>query len=212
MIGLHSKAGRRRTLIIATVLQLAAVPAAAFNDVPPDHWAFSFIETLAESGITAGCGNDNFCPDDPVTRAQMAVFLVRGVNGSNFSPPLPTGNAFEDVPPESFAAGFIEVFADLGITAGCSQEPRLYCPNDSVTRAQMAVFILRAVFGSDIIPDLATGIFDDVPPGSFAANFIERFLAEGITSGCSQEPRLYCPNDSVTRGQMAVFLVRAFGL
>jgi len=142
----------------------------------------------------------------------MAVFLVRGVNGPNFNPPLPTGNVFEDVPPESFAAAFIEVFADLGITGGCRSIPALYCPNDTVTRAQMAVFILRAVFGSDISPDGATGIFDDVPPEAFAANFIERFLVEGYTSGCQSEPRLYCPNSSVTRGQMAVFLVRAFGL
>ena len=66
---------------------------------------------------------------DAVTRSQMAVFLVRGVNGSDFSPPLPTGNVFEDVPPESFAAGFIEVFADLGITAGCRAMPPLFCPN-----------------------------------------------------------------------------------
>ena len=48
-----------------------------FDDVPTDYWAFSFIEIFAGNGITNGCGNDNYCPEEPVTRAQMAVFLVR---------------------------------------------------------------------------------------------------------------------------------------
>jgi hypothetical protein len=76
----------------------------------------------------------------------------------------------------------------------------------------MAVFVLRAIFGSGFVPDPAVGLFEDVPINAFAANFIERFLAEGITSGCSQNPPRYCPNDAVTRAQMAVVLVRAFGL
>ncbi len=48
---------------------------ATFNDVPTNHPFFQFIEALAASGITAGCGNGNFCPNNPVTRGQMAVFL-----------------------------------------------------------------------------------------------------------------------------------------
>ena len=48
-----------------------------FNDVPGDYWAFNFIEILSANGITAGCGNGNYCPDAVVTRDQMAVFLVR---------------------------------------------------------------------------------------------------------------------------------------
>jgi len=182
----------------------------SFNDVDPGNQFAPFITQLACAGITGGCGGGNYCPNSAVTRAQMAVFLVRGINGSDFNPPLPTGNVFNDVTPQSFGAGFIEVFAGLGITGGCGGGA--YCPDDAVTRAQMAVFILRALLGSNVVPDPAIGIFDDVPPGSFAADFIERFLDEGITSGCSQVPRLFCPSDSVTRGQMAVFLVRAFNL
>jgi len=79
-----------------------------FMDVPPDYWAFSFIETLAGTGITVGCGNDYYCPLLPVTRAQMAVFLERGMNGAGFSPPAATGNVFLDVAFDSFAASFIE--------------------------------------------------------------------------------------------------------
>ena len=182
--------------------------AQTFDDVATDYWAYSFIETLAAHGITAGCGGGNFCPGDAVTRAQMAVFLERGMRGSGFSPPAATGNVFLDVAANDFAASFIEQLFLDGITSGCGGNN--YCPNDAVTRAQMAVFLLRAKHGAGFIPPPATGIFADAPLGSFAVDWIEQLAAEGITSGCGGGN--YCPNDSVTRAQMAVFLVRAFGL
>jgi hypothetical protein len=138
----------------------------------------------------------------------MAVFLVRGMYGSNFAPPPAIGTVFSDVPVGSFAASYIErLFADR-ITAGCGGNN--YCPSASVTRAQMAVFLLRAKYGSSYSPPAATGVFSDVPPGSFAANFIEQLAREGITGGCGGGK--YCPSAAVTRDQMAVFLVRTFGL
>ncbi len=179
-----------------------------FLDVPNTYFAFSFVERLALSGVTGGCGGGNFCPNNPVTRAQMAVFLERGINGAGFTPAPATGTVFSDVPANAFAARFIErLFAD-GITGGCGGGR--YCPNQSVTRAQMAVFLLRAVFGAGHLPPPATGVFADVPVGSFADRWIEQLADEGITGGCGGGN--YCPNDPVTRGQMAVFLVRAFGL
>jgi hypothetical protein len=186
-----------------------AYPFGRFNDVDPaTHFAFFFIEALERSGVTGGCGNDNYCPDDSVTRAQMAVFLERGMRGSGYSPPPATGTVFADVPVNGFAAAFIEqLFAD-GITGGCGNGN--YCPNDSVTRAQMAVFLLRAKFGSAYVPPPPTGVFNDVPVGAFADRWIEQLAAEGITGGCGNGN--YCPNDPVTRAQMAVFLVRTFGL
>ena len=54
-------------------------PLATFNDVPTNHPFFQFIEALADSGITAGCGGGNYCPDEPVTRGQMAVFLAKAL-------------------------------------------------------------------------------------------------------------------------------------
>jgi len=60
--------------------QISPAPASAtFDDVPTDYWAFQHIEALADSGITGGCGGDNFCPSDPLTRAQMAVFLAKAL-------------------------------------------------------------------------------------------------------------------------------------
>jgi hypothetical protein len=179
-----------------------------YEDVSENYWAFSFVESLAKSGITRGCGDLQYCPDDAVTRAQMAVFLVRGMRGSDFVPPPATGTVFGDVASTDFAAGFIEQFFADGITVGCGDGN--YCPNSSVTRAQMAVFLLRAKYGADYAPPAATGLFDDVPVGAFADAFIEQLAAEGITSGCGENN--FCPDDPVTRAQMAVFLVRTFNL
>ena len=52
---------------------------ATFGDVSTEHWAFQFVEALAASGITSGCGGGNYCPDNPITRAEMAVFLAAGL-------------------------------------------------------------------------------------------------------------------------------------
>jgi hypothetical protein len=138
----------------------------------------------------------------------MAVFLERGIRGSAFVPPPATGTVFGDVASTDFAAAFIEqLFAD-GITSGCGGGR--YCPENAVTRAQMAVFLLRARYGTDYSPPPAAGVFLDVPADAFAAEWIEQLAAEGITSGCGGGN--FCPNDPVTRAQMAVFLVRTFDL
>jgi hypothetical protein len=76
----------------------------------------------------------------------------------------------------------------------------------------MAVFLLKAKNGASFTPPAvgaSTG-FTDVPVDAFAAAFIKQLVADGITSGCGIG--IYCPNDSVTRAQMAVFLVKAFNL
>ncbi len=184
------------------------VSAQTFNDVPADYWAFSFIEDLAASGITAGCGSGKYCPENPVTRAQMAVFLERGMRGSDFSPPAATDNVFLDVAAGDFAASFIEQLFLDGITAGCGGNN--YCPNDVVTRAQMAVFLLRSKYGAGYSPPPATGVFNDVDLSHWAVAWIEQLAVEGITSGCGGGS--YCSDNPVIRAQMAVFLVRTFDL
>jgi len=209
----HKVSGIRTILAIGVFIfagTVAPMRAAAqtFSDVPVDHWAFDFIEGLAELRITSGCGGGNYCPDASVTRAQMAVFLERGMRGSDFRPPAASGTVFIDVGENSFAANFIEQLSQDGITGGCGDGN--YCPDDSVTRAQMAVFLLRATHGADFSPPAPTGVFTDAPLGSFAVAWIEQLATEGITSGCGGGN--YCPHDPVTRAQMAVFLLRAFSL
>ncbi len=112
-----------------------------FGDVPANYWAAGWIERLALEGITSGCGNGNYCPDHPVTRDQMAVFLLRAEHGKTYMPPPPKGTVFGDVPVTHWAAGWIEELANEGITGGCGGGN--YCPDDSVTRDQMAVFLVN---------------------------------------------------------------------
>ena len=115
-----------------------------FSDVPWGHWAGAFIEALAAEGITSGCAPDLYCPDDPITRAQMAVFLLVARHGPGWTPPAPTGTVFTDVPADHWAGAFIEALAAEGITTGCG--PETYCPDSPVSRAEMAVF-LTSTFG-----------------------------------------------------------------
>ena len=186
---------------------------ASFVDVPTNYWAWMFIERLYDAGITSGCGTNPlmYCPTTIVTRDQMAVFLLRGKHTSSYIPPTATG-VFQDVPTNFWAANWIEQLATEGITSGCSASPKLYCPTTPVTRDQMAVFLLIAKHGSSYVPPTPTGVFQDVPTNYWAAAWIEQLAAEGITSGCSVSPMLYCPTTSVTRDQMAVFLVKTFNL
>ncbi len=184
---------------------------ATFADVPLTYWASGYIERLFNAGITGGCGTGIYCPDNTVTRAQMAIFLLKGIHGSSYAPPAVNGNTgFGDVAADYWAAAWIKQLAAEGITSGCGGGN--YCPDSTVTRAQMAVFLLKAKNGSSYSPPVvgsSTG-FNDVAVNYWAAPFIKQLVTDGITSGCGAGN--YCPDDSVTRAQMAIFLVRTFNL
>jgi len=180
----------------------------SFDDVSCIYWAYAEIESIKSAGITSGCTTTDYCPNNRVTRDQMAVFLERGINGAAYFPPPATGNLFLDIPRTQWAAAWIEQLFNDGITGGCGD--MRYCPAASVDRAQMAIFLLKAKHGSGYFPPPPTGMFDDVPVGHWAAAWIEQLAKENITGGCDAEN--YCPNDAVKRDEMAVFLTRAFGL
>jgi hypothetical protein len=101
------------------------------------------IEWLAAKGITQGCNpptNNRFCPNDFVTRGQMAAFLVRALT----LPPYNGPDRFRDDNGNIFEAS-IEKLAQAGITLGCNPPTNnRFCPNDFVTRGQMAAFLKRA--------------------------------------------------------------------
>jgi len=186
-------------------------PCSLFEDVPSNHWAHLWIERLYNAGITGGCATNplQYCPEAGVTRAQMAVFLEKGLHYPNaFSPPdvAPTFNDTAG----TWAEDWIEALKNDGVTGGCGGGN--YCPNNPVTRAQMAVFLLKSKYGSGYTPPdvgSSTG-FTDVPVTHWAAPWIKQLAAEGITGGCGGGN--YCPNNQVTRAQMAVFLVKTFYL
>jgi hypothetical protein len=182
-------------------------PAAIFADVPEGHPAWRGIEALYRAGVTAGCAAAplRYCPDDSVTREQMAVFLLRAKEGPTFTPPTCIVATFVDVPCDSPLAPWVYELARRGITAGCDVDR--YCPAAPVTREQMAVFLLAT---ADDGPIGCAGTFVDVSCGSACAGGIQRLVQRGITAGCASAS--YCPTSNVTRAQMAVFLVITFSI
>jgi uncharacterized repeat protein (TIGR03803 family) len=154
----------------------------AFPDVACPGLFADWIEELASEGITAGCGGGHYCPLSPVTREQMAVFLLKTEHGTSFTPPACTG-VFTDVPCSSPFAPWIETLASEGVTGGCGAG--IFCPGNPVTRAQMAVFLLKIEHGGSYSPPACTPLFADVACPSLFADWIEQLFAEGITAGCS---------------------------
>jgi S-layer homology domain len=144
-----------------------------------------------------------------VTRAQMAVFLLRAREDEQYVPAPCTAAPFADVPCTNPFAPWIAELARRHITAGCGGGN--YCPDGSVTREQMAVFLLRARESPAFEPAGCTAAtFTDVPCSSGFAGWIYELVIRGVTAGCA--PGRYCPSDPVTRAQMAVLLVRTFAL
>ncbi|MDH3499933.1 MAG: hypothetical protein OEM97_07415 [Acidimicrobiia bacterium] len=162
------------------------------------------IEAICDQEITQGCDTNNttlYCPDDLVTRAQMASFLARALALT-----AGTGNRFSDDDGNTHE-GNIEAIATAGITLGCDTSGTLYCPAAFVTRAQMASFLARALD----LPLNANHGFSDV--SGTHASAIGAVRDAGITLGCSTtDTTLYCPDESVRRDQMASFIARALGL
>jgi hypothetical protein len=180
-----------------------------FADVPVSSIFASSIERIRHSEITSGCATSplRYCPGSDVTRAQMAVFLERGMHGAAYQPPAAVG-IFEDVPASSPFAPWIEQLFRDGVTGGCGGGN--YCPAAPVTRAQMAVFLVKARHPSACTYPATGTIFADVPADHWAAGFIEQLSRERVTGGCGGD--LFCPAASVRRDQMAAFLVRGFRL
>jgi hypothetical protein len=181
----------------------------SFTDVPRSHWAYRYVETILHNGVTAGCGATNYCPDTSLTRAEMAVLLLRSKHGPTWAPPASTGSVFTDVPIDFWAGDYIEEIAAEGITAGCGGGR--YCPDNPITRAEMAVFLMRALNGPAWVPPASTGtVFTDVPIDHWAGEFIEALAAAGLTAGCGGGN--FCPDGPVSRAEMAVFLTSTFGM
>ena len=173
-----------------------------FSDVPDADPMKGSIEWLADRGVTRGCDEGRFCPDDPVTRGQMAAFLHR------FAPeagsPLGSESAtpsFVDVPADSGFAADIGWLASVGVTHGCDESS--FCPQAPVTRAQMAAFLHRLFVGDRPEPDFA---FFDVPTDHPHSGEIAWLASIRVSNGCGDGS--FCPDAPVTRAQMAAFLHR----
>ncbi|HTR02273.1 MAG TPA: PQQ-dependent sugar dehydrogenase [Thermoanaerobaculia bacterium] len=138
--------------------------------------------------------------------ASVTVFTPTPGGGTSSALTMNINATFLDVPTDYFAYPYIEAIYEAGVTAGC--DVRLYCPNGLTTRAQMAVFLLKASQGSSYVPPDCSGmVFADVPcTGNPFDPWIEDLANRGITGGCGGGN--YCPNGNVTRAQMSAFLLK----
>jgi hypothetical protein len=112
-----------------------------FTDAPCSSGFAPWINELVAEGVTAGCGGGNYCPTSPVLRQQMAVFLLRTLEGPAYAPPACTTATFTDVPCSSPFAPWIYELVARSITAGCGSGN--YCPTLAANRGQMAVFVVK---------------------------------------------------------------------
>ena len=164
--------------------------------------------------ITVGCGDGTYCPNNCRFHARRWRSSCSRASSASITFLPATGAIFTDVGVGDFAAAWIEELYNLGVTGGCGNG--MFCPDAPVTRAQMAVLLLKTEFGAGFVPDSCAGVFADVPcpatPEFPFSDWIERLYADDITSGCNISPLMYCPNNQNTRGEMAVFVMKTFGL
>ena len=143
----------RATMAVWTVRVLDGadpepVGSTRFGDVDASHPHAAFIERFADLGVTQGCGDGtNYCPEDPVIRAQMAVFLSRAYNLAEGPDP-----GFSDVSADAWYASDVARLAASGVTRGCGDGTR-FCPGRATTRAQMATFLHRGQVGAASFQD-----------------------------------------------------------
>lgn len=157
------------------------------------------IAWMFDNDITTGClPGGLFCPNDPITRAEMATFLYRA-----FDLPWTHQDFFTD-DDGIVHEGAINRVRKAGITQGCDQTPTLYCPDRRVTRGQMASFLSRALD----LPPASDDYFND-DNGNAHEDAINRIAEAGISPGCGTNR--FCPGGQLTRAQMAAFLHRAIG-
>ena len=182
-----------------STLSIATLGGCGWSAVSPAPW----ITFSNPSGSGAGTATASIAPNSTGV-ARTATILVGGQVLTVTE--AATAQIFADVPPSAYYFDAANLLYAKGITSGCGVAPLVYCPTQSISRAQMAVFLVRSVYGSDNFTASSTPYFTDVPAGSFGFQWIQKLYELGITAGCG--PGLFCPNDAVTRSQMAVFLVR----
>jgi len=193
----------------------ATLPGQFFADVGRDNWAFREIETCVGAEIVGGYEDRMYEPGWLVSRDQMAVFISRSIctptgeaGMADYTPPETA--SFTDVPTDYWAYKHIEYAVEHEVVTGYGNG--IYDPGKVVNRDQMAVFIARALAGSDALVPAHTGdpTFGDVPEDYWAHDHIEYIAGEGIASGYFDG--LYHPEYFCSRDQMAVYITRAFNL
>jgi len=190
----------------------AGATTARFDDVPNTSYYYPYVEAIVREGIATGCSVNPplFCPDAPLSRGVMAVYLCLAAEIDPFDNPTAT---FADVAKGTVIYPYVEALYREGIVGGCATNPRRFCPTNPVTNGQIAVFLCKAAH----IPGYnnPNPTFADVVPGTdpfitLIYPYVEALYRAEITTGCAVSPLRYCPNANVSRGQMAVLLCKTF--
>jgi len=191
----------------------------SFSDVPPDHWAFSYVEALYQGGYVKGCRETparEYCPEDALTRAEAAVFVTRGHHTADFLPPEPdlAELHFADVARGSWSAKWVEQLWQDGFTAGCATSPLRFCAETAHTRAEATVFFLRMLRGKDYLPGEPTSVpYADVARGTWYFKWAAAASDAGLTQDCEDPPNRgddrFRPQAPITRAEAACMMARA---
>ena len=195
------------------VMQDGSPASVFFTDVTSSDPYFDYVSLMYTGGITAGCSTSPslYCPTTPVTRAQMSVFIVAAFDREQGASLTYTPSAyFQDVPSTSIYFPFVQRIKDLGITAGCSTSPPLFCPDTSISQGQMAVFMIVGWMLENNLTAFTyttTPYFTDVPATDRFFKFVQKMRDMGFWTGCTSTT--YCESSAVTRDQMAPMIMRS---
>ncbi len=187
-----------------------------FADVLSTHWAFNYVNAIYSSDYVEACSSDPllYCPDDYFMFSQSADLVRRAKYGSTqtSSSTSPTESGLDDVDPGFWDfAGEDDPGTDDGFEGACGQNPPVDCADRAFSRAEGSVFFMRLLRGVDFEPPRAKGIFADVDPESWYADWIEAAYEEGVILACSTDPLEFCPQVSITRDWAAYMIVQARG-
>ncbi len=213
---------QRQLLTAASQYTYGPSPLSSDTEVSEDQWPLfddvtggvhrGSVEALAMAGVTPGCSLDwtRFCPEDPVTRGQLALFLARMMGlESSTEKTEQAQKTYQDVTDTTLASA-VSAVTRAGIMPPCSVAPATFCADGPVPRVQLAIFLTRALDlpVSAVVDGSRFGDVDDVATADVAA--IEAIATAGITRGCDRDGVRFCPERNVTRAQAATFLARAF--
>ncbi|MYL03089.1 MAG: insulinase family protein, partial [Acidimicrobiaceae bacterium] len=209
---------RCRVAVVAAIAVAASIfayaPSAAAQAAAQDAGGHQVsIDALDNYGYHAGvemfagtgcADSDELCPEEPVLRWEIAVWLVRIIDRAN--PAAIRSSRYDDVEARAWWAPHAERLAEIGIDLSCG--PDQLCPNEAMDRGQMAEFLVRILD----LPRAGTAAFVDVSADHPYVDDIDRLAGARITGGCGTNPARYCPDQHVTRGQMITFLARALAI
>ncbi|NIM93049.1 MAG: DUF362 domain-containing protein [Anaerolineales bacterium] len=194
-------------------------PTLTFADVPFDHWAHDYVETLYQNGFIAGCSAEPllYCPEATMTRAESSVYVERGIHGADYLPNEPVVQIFDDVQLHEWFAKWADALWTDGYTAGCNAVPLRFCPVGAHNRAESTVFFLRMLNGSDFVPPEPTEqIYLDVSIRFWYSKWVTAAHEAGLIQPCEDNSNrgdsFFRPFDGLTRAEAACMMIQAKGL